>query len=78
MELHSRIAGRERTLSVIAPAGSEKKNGGCCVSITFSFVATVTGTHIVPRPWMMLARSMSQLQFYGEPFSALLELFELG
>ena len=45
MELHSRIAGRERTLSVIAPAGSEKKNGGCCVSITFSFVASDWHTH---------------------------------
>ena len=39
MELHSRIADKERTLSVIARAGSEGKNDGCCVSITFSFVA---------------------------------------
>ena len=49
------------------------------VSITFFFFCCRrTGTHIVHRLWMMLARSKSQLQFYVEPFSVFLELFELG
>ena len=80
MELHSRIAGRERTLFVIARAGSERKNDGCCVSINCSCEKDTLAqhTHIVLQPWMMLAPSTSQLQLYAEPFSALSELPELG